>query len=120
MAQFGSASALGAEGRRFKSSYPDMAYILSLVMLIAFASCSVAFYLYARNTKVKIMQKDSKISELEMAIGYAEAGLDMCNKKIKALTSQIEKLNSDNKLLTAKISKLNNQFKNVKDYLNKN
>ena len=55
-----------------------------------------------------------------MAVGYAEAGLDMCNKKIKALTRQIEELNSDNKLLTAKLSKLGNQFKNVKDYLNKN
>lgn len=66
------------------------------------------------------MQKDNKISELEMAVGYAEAGLDMCNKKIKALTSQIEKLNSENKLLSAKLSKLGNQFKNVKDYLNKN
>lgn len=97
-----------------------MAYILSVVMLVALISCCVAFYLYARNAKSTIMQKDNKISELEMAVGYAEAGLDMCNKKIKALTSQIEKLNSDNKLLTAKISKLNNQFKNVKDYLNKN
>lgn len=97
-----------------------MAYILSVVMLVALISCCVAFYLYARKTKSTIIQKDSKISELEMAVGYAEAGLDMCNKKIKALTSQIEKLNSDNKLLTAKISKLNNQFKNVKDYLNKN
>jgi peptidoglycan hydrolase CwlO-like protein len=97
-----------------------MAYILSLVMLVAFASCSVAFYLYARSTKSKIVQKNNKISELEMTVAYAEAGLDMCNKKIKALTNQISELNSENKLLTAKISKISNQFKNVKDYLNKN
>lgn len=94
-----------------------MAYILSIVLLIALISCSLAFYLYAKNTKNKIIQKNNKISELELAIGYAEVGLDMCNKKINALTSQITKLNSDNKLLTAKLSKLNNQFKNVKDYL---
>ena len=37
-----------------------------------------------------------------------------------AYTDQIEKINSENKLLTAKLYKLNNQFKNVKDYLNKN
>ncbi len=55
-----------------------------------------------------------------MTVAYAEAGLDMCNKKIKALTNQISELNSENKLLTAKISKISNQFKNVKDYLNKN
>jgi septal ring factor EnvC (AmiA/AmiB activator) len=95
-------------------------HILSLVMLVAFASCSVAFYLYARSTKSKIVQKNNKISELEMTVAYAEAGLDMCNKKIKALTNQISELNSENKLLTAKISKISNQFKNVKDYLNKN
>ena len=94
-----------------------MAYILSIVLLIALISCSVAFYLYAKNTKSKIIQKNNKISELELAVGYAEVGLDMCNKKINALTGQITKLNSDNKLLTAKLSKLNNQFKNVKDYL---
>lgn len=78
------------------------------------------FYLSNKKYKSKIAEKDIKISELEMAVGYAEAGLDMCNKKIKALTRQIEELNSDNKLLTAKLSKLGNQFKNVKDYLNKN
>lgn len=94
-----------------------MAYILSVVLLVALISCSVAFYLYAKNTKSKITEKENKISELELAIGYAEVGLDMCNKKIHALNKQIEKLNSDNKLLTAKLSKLNNQFKNVKDYL---
>ena len=55
-----------------------------------------------------------------MAVGDAEAGLDICNKKIKVLTNQISELNSENKLLTAKLSKISNQFKNVKDYLNKN
>lgn len=98
-----------------------MAYILlSIVLLIALISCSVAFYLYAKNTKSKIVHKDKKISELEMTVAYAEAGLDMCNKKIKTLTSQVEELNSENRLLAAKLSKISNQFKNVKDYLNKN
>ena len=98
-----------------------MAYILlSIVLVIALISCSVAFYLYARSTKSKIVQMNNKISELEMAVGDAEAGLDICNKKIKVLTNQISELNSENKLLTAKLSKISNQFKNVKDYLNKN
>lgn len=117
MAQFGSASALGAEGRKFESFHPDMAYILSVVLLVALISCSVAFYLYSKNTKSKITEKENKISELELALGYAELGIDMRNKKIHSLTKQIEKLNSDNKLLAAKLSKLNNQFNNVKDYL---
>lgn len=95
-----------------------MAYILlSIVLLVALISCSIAFYLYAKNTKSKIVHKDKKISELEIAVGYAETGLDMCNKKIKVLTNQISELNSENKLLTAKLSKISNQFKNVKDYL---
>jgi peptidoglycan hydrolase CwlO-like protein len=98
-----------------------MTYILVISMLlVALASCSVTFYLYARASRGTIIQKDKKISELEIAVGYAEVGLDMCNKKINALTDQIEKINSENKLLTAKLYKLNNQFKNVKDYLNKN
>ena len=90
------------------------------MLFIALLSCTIAFYLYVRKLKGIIYEKDRKIGELEIAIGYAEAGLDMCNKKINALTSQVTKLNSDNKLLTAKLSKLNNQFKNAKDYLNKN
>lgn len=98
-----------------------MAYILlSVVLLVALITCCLAFYLYVKKSKNKIAQKDQKISELEMTVGYAETGLNMCNKKIKALTSHIEKLNTENKLLTAKLSKLGNQFKNVKDYLNKN
>ena len=97
-----------------------MAYILSIVLLVALISCSVAFYLYAKNTKKKITEKENKISELEVAVGYAEFGIDLSTKKIKIMEKQIEKLNSDNRLLTDKISKLNNQFKNVKDYLNKN
>lgn len=95
-----------------------MAYILlSIVLLVALISCSIAFYLYAKNTKSKIVHKDKKISELEIAVGYAETELDICNKKIKVLTNQISELNSENKLLTAKLSKISNQFKNVKDYL---
>lgn len=90
------------------------------MLLVALASCSVTFYLYVRRSRNTIIQKDKKISELEIEVGHAEAGLDMCNKKINALTGQIEKINSENKILTEKLYKLNNQFKNVKDYLNKN
>ena len=76
-----------------------MTYILVISMLLlALASCSVTFYLYARASRGTIIQKDKKISELEIAVGYAEVGLDMCNKKINALTDQIEKINSENKL----------------------
>ena len=94
--------------------------ILSAVLLVALLSCSIVFYLYVRKLKEIIYSKEGKIKELEITVGYAEAGLDMCNKKINHLTNQVNKLNSDNKLLTDKLSKLGNQFKNVKDYLNKN
>lgn len=90
------------------------------MLAVALISCTIAFYLYFKKLKRIIYEKDRKINELEMAVGYAETGLDMCNKKINVLTGQVTKLNSDNKLLAAKLSKLNNQFKNAKDYLNKN
>lgn len=96
-----------------------MTYIFIIVTsLLILLSCTVSYF-YIRKLKKILKEKDFKITNLEIAIGYAEMGLELTNEKNNIMKDEIKRLNSENKLLVAKLSKLNNQFKNVKDYLSK-
>lgn len=96
-----------------------MTYIYLIPTLVLVISSYIGFYIYVRKLKKEIKEKRSKVASLEVAIGYADMGLELANEKINIMKDEIKKLNSDNKLLIAKLSKINNQFKNVKDYLSK-
>lgn len=120
VAQFGSASALGAEGRKFKSSHPDMVYYL-LIALVVILIISMCFsIIYARKIYAKLKESEAEIHSLNLALGYSELGMDMYKEKIDLMKLEISRINSENKLLNARIVKINNQFKNVKNYLTDN
>ena len=94
-------------------------YLLSLLTVVLFIT-TIAASAYARKVYKRLKDNETEIHSLNLALGYAEMGLDLSNDKIQVMKSEIHRLNSENKLLNAKITKINNQFKNVKNYLKDN
>ncbi len=76
------------------------------------------FNAYKKNKEVKylkdiILEKDTQLS-------YYEIATDKYDEKIVKLNKELKKTREDNVALVEKITKINSQFKNVKEYLNKN
>lgn len=95
-----------------------MTYIVLLaVAVVALLMLSIVMLLYMNNLKKSLRKNNEELKNKELALGYAEYGLDMYKDEVKSLKFKIKKLDSENKLLVEKINKINSQFKNVKDYL---
>lgn len=121
MAQFGSASALGAEGRRFKSSYPDMLThaILWIGVGLLVVSNSISLLLLRR---YYISRREAELS-IE---GYIE-NVKYLEEKVFDLESEklvLEKINlklsKSNKELRSKIDKINTQVRQISDHFKTN
>ena len=94
--------------------------VILFIALLTSACANIFLLLYSKRNKELIKELNLEIKSKDIAIGYAEYGLDISNEKIVVLKKEIKKLLEENRLLNAKINKINNQFKNVKDYLSKN
>jgi hypothetical protein len=118
VAQFGSAPALGAGGRRFKSSHPDMQTIIA-VGLITLATEVVLFVLLIRHvksiTKLFSQYNDSSVKEMEV-----EDKIGIYQEKIIELEDRNKKVELENKLLQEKIAKINKQMKQISDHFKPN
>lgn len=121
MAQFGSASALGAEGRRFKSSYPDMLThaILWIGVGLLVVSNSISLLLLRR---YYISRREAELS-IE---GYIE-NVKYLEDKVFDLESEklvLEKINlklsKSNKELRSKIDKINTRVRQISDHFKTN
>jgi len=118
VAQFGSAPALGAGGRRFKSSHPDMQTIISAAV-ITLSIELILFFLLIRHVKmINVLfnqYKDSGARDSEI-----EEKIEIYQEKILELEDKNKKLELENKLLQEKISKINKQMKQISDHFKSN
>lgn len=121
MAQFGSASALGAEGRRFKSSYPDMLTHIILwigvgLLLVSNAISLLLVYRYyvsRRGAEISIEGCIENVKYLEEKVFKLESE-KMVLEKINV------KLSKSNKELRSKIDKINIQVRQISDHFKTN
>jgi cell division protein FtsB len=94
-------------------------YLVLVVTVILLGMVIVLFFnAYKKNKEVKylkdiILEKDTQLS-------YYEIATDKYDEKIVKLNKELKKTREDNVALVEKITKINSQFKNVKEYLNKN
>jgi len=118
VAQFGSAPALGAGGRRFKSSHPDMETLFVVGSILLFIEL-VMFVLLMRHvkriTRFLSEHNDSNINQSEI-----EDRILMYQEKILELENLNKSLSLDNKLLQEKISKINKQMKQISEHFKPN
>ena len=94
-------------------------YLVLVVAVILLGMVIVLFFnAYKKNKEVEylkdiVLEKDTQLS-------YYEIATDKYDEKIVKLNKELKKTREDNAALVEKITKINSQFKNVKEYLNKN
>jgi peptidoglycan hydrolase CwlO-like protein len=94
-------------------------YLVLVVTVILLGMVIVLFFnAYKKNKEVEylkdiILEKDTQLS-------YYEIATDKYDEKIVKLNKELKKTREENAALVEKITKINSQFKNVKEYLNKN
>jgi peptidoglycan hydrolase CwlO-like protein len=94
-------------------------YLVLVVTVILLGMVIVLFFnAYKKNKEVEylkdiILEKDTELS-------YYEIATHRYDEKIVKLNKELKKTREDNAALVEKITKINSQFKNVKEYLNKN
>ena len=118
MAQFGSASALGAEGRKFESFHPDMEIIVGVAIVTLCVELIVFFFLSNHIKGIRelfheykeLNKKDEKVDEI----------IGIYQEKIIELENENNKLELENKLLQDKITKINKQMKQISDHFKTN
>jgi cell division protein FtsL len=94
-------------------------YLVLVVTVILLGMVIVLFFnAYKKNKEVEYL-KDI-ILEKNTQLSYYEIATDKYDEKIVKLNKELKKTREDNVALVEKITKINSQFKNVKEYLNKN
>ncbi len=121
MAQFGSAPALGAGGRRFESSHPDMTehllYLLAILTLVISNALSIIFiYRYY----IKTIEYENKIFISHKEQINLEEFMFQIEEDNKKLKLENKKLIGQNKELKLKIDKINNQVKQISKHFKTN
>lgn len=99
MAQFGSASALGAEGRRFKSFYPDMEIYFELARMLITVALTAGIIWQAR--EIKSLNNISHLIDKD--------NLQLQNKN-QEQQLQIKKLEDINSSLSLELKKSNQKI----------
>ena len=118
VAQVGSAPALGAGGRRFKSSHPDMQTIIAVGIITLVIELILFFLLASHIKRITLLFNDynnanAKESDVEEKIA-------MYQEKILELEEKNKKIGLENKLLQEKIVKINKQMKQISDHFKTN
>jgi hypothetical protein len=118
VAQFGSAPALGAGGRRFKSSHPDMEILFGLTIVMVVIE-AVAVYYIIRHVKQISSGFNKYVSNVNDSSEINET-INIYQEKILELEEKNKKLTLENKLLQEKISKISKQMKQISDHFKPN
>jgi cell division protein FtsB len=94
-------------------------YLVLVVTVILLGMVIVLFFnAYKKNKEVEYL-KDI-ILEKNTQLSYYEIATDKYDERIVKLNKELKKTREENASLVDKITKINSQFKNVKEYLNKN
>jgi flagellar basal body-associated protein FliL len=119
VAQFGSALALGARGRRFKSSHPDMQNILLVALAVLFLCNMYSLYVIYRSRQVRRDDENTLSRCMDNVRSLEKEIFELTRKNDKLLQVNIE-LDKSNRTLRTKLDKINTQVKQISDHFKTN